>query len=102
MFVGFLDTKRGMADALSTLIDGSDDLYTETHARLSAPISALVAGATDGTGARIDVKPLDLLRALTGIASIRPDPDWKDSALGLIDLLTPQVAKRDDGQNRSY
>ncbi|MFC6486542.1 TetR/AcrR family transcriptional regulator [Nitratireductor sp. GCM10026969] len=87
VFVEFLNTKRGMADALSTLIDGPDALFSETHARLSSPISALVARATDTGKFRIDVEPLDLLRALTGVANVRPDPDWKQSAIHLIDHL---------------
>jgi hypothetical protein len=37
-FADFLDAKKGMAEALSTLIGGPDALYSGTPARLAAPI----------------------------------------------------------------
>jgi hypothetical protein len=42
LFVDFLDAKKGMAEALSTLIGGPDALYRGTPARLAAPITALI------------------------------------------------------------
>ncbi|WP_246772902.1 hypothetical protein [Paenibacillus polymyxa] len=41
LFVDFLDAKKGMAEALSTLIGGPDVLNSRTPTRLAAPVTAL-------------------------------------------------------------
>jgi hypothetical protein len=42
LFVDFLDAKKGMAEARSTLIGDPDALYRETPPPLAAPITALI------------------------------------------------------------
>ena len=87
LFVEFLGAKHGIAEAMTTLIGGPEALYSKTRDRLTWPITALVAGAVATGGFRTDIQPLDLLRALTGIARVRPDEDWKQSAVRMVDLL---------------
>jgi AcrR family transcriptional regulator len=87
LFVEFLDAKHGMAEAMNTLIGGPEPLYSRTPHRLDVPIRALV---TDGiaTGVfRDDMEPHDLLRALAGVAHVRPGENWKQSAIRMIDIL---------------
>jgi hypothetical protein len=36
---------------------------------------------------QIDVEPLDLLRAIAGVANVRHNNKWKDSAVRMVDLL---------------
>ena len=68
LFVDFLDAKHGMAEAMDTLIGGPEPLCT--------------------TGAlRDDIEPHDLLRALAGVAHVRPSENWKRSAVRMIDIL---------------
>ena len=68
LFVDFLDAKHGMAEAMDTLIGGPEPLCT--------------------TGAlRDDIEPHDLLRALAGVAHVRPSKNWKRSAVRMVDLL---------------
>lgn len=87
LFIDFLETKQGIGSVLDTLIGGSEPLYSGTPARLSPPIGLLVERANAGGGIRIDMAPLDLLRAIAGIATIRPAAAWKQQAATLIDLL---------------
>ena len=87
LFVEFLDAKRGMAEALNTLIGGPDALYSGTPARLAAPITALVARMAEKRAPRLDVEPLDLLRSIAGVANHNANPNWKKSAIGVADLL---------------
>jgi AcrR family transcriptional regulator len=87
LFIDFLETKQGIGSVLDTLIGGSEPLYSGTPARLSPPIDLLVERANAGGGVRIDVASLDLLRAIAGIATIRPGTAWKQQAATLIDLL---------------
>lgn len=87
LFVDFLDAKHGMAEAMNTLIGGPEDLYSKTPDRLASPITALVSRAVEAGVVRGDVEPLDLLRALSGVATIRVSDTWKRSAIRMIELL---------------
>jgi AcrR family transcriptional regulator len=87
LFVAFLETKRGISGVLETLIGGAEPLYSGTPARLSPPIAMLVAGVNEGGEAHIGIEPLDLLRAIVGVATVRSGVDWKAQACALVDLL---------------
>lgn len=87
LFVEFLDAKHGMADAMDTLMGGPEDLYSKTPDRLASPITTLVKNAVDKGALRYEIEPLDLLRALSGVASIRVSENWKRSAEQMVDLL---------------
>jgi len=87
LFIDFLETKHGIRSVLDTLIGGSEPLYSGTPAQLSPPVDLLVTRANDCGGMTIDIAPLDLLRAIAGIATIRPGVAWKQQAVALIDLL---------------
>lgn len=85
LFVEFLDTKHGMAEAMDTLIGGPETLYSRTPHRLDVPIKALVAGGIATGVFRDDIEPHDLLRALAGVAQIRPSENWKRSAMRMVE-----------------
>ena len=87
LFVEFLDTKHGMAAAMDTLIGGPEPLYSKTPHRLDAPVKALVAAGVSAGAFRDDIEPHDLLRALAGVAHVRPSKGWKRSAAHMVDLL---------------
>jgi AcrR family transcriptional regulator len=87
LFVEFLDAKHGMAAAMDTLIGGPEPLYSRTPHRLDVPIKALVARGVATGVFRDDIEPHDLLRALSGVAHVRPSANWKRSAGRMVDLL---------------
>jgi AcrR family transcriptional regulator len=87
LFVDFLDAKHGMAEAMDTLIGGPEPLYSRTPYRLDIPIKALVAGGVATGAFRNDIEPHDLLRALAGVAHVRPSKNWKRSAARMVDLI---------------
>ncbi len=86
LFVDFLETKQDLGEVIETLIGGSEALYSGTPARLSPPIDMLVERVEDA-GLRLGIAPLDLLRAIVGVGTIRPGADWKQRAIRLIELL---------------
>ena len=92
-FVEFLDAKRGMAAAMDTLIGGPEPLYSKTPHRLDVPIKALVAAGVATGVFRSDIEPHDLLRALAGVAHVRPSKGWKRSAARMVDLLLKGMQK---------
>lgn len=87
LFVEFLDAKHGMAEAMDTLIGGPEPLYSKTPHRLDVPVKALVARGVATGVFRDDFEPHDLLRALSGVAHVRPSENWKQSAVQMVDIL---------------
>lgn len=100
LFVDFLDAKHGMAEAMNTLIGGPEDLYSKTPDRLVLPITALVGRAVEAGVCQPDVEPLDLLRALSGVATIRVTENWKSSAVRMVELLVAGMSTRTTGRDK--
>ena len=98
-FVEFLDAKHYMAAAMDTLIGGPEPIYSKTPQRLDVPIKALVARGVATGAFRDDIEPHDLLRALSGVAHVRPSKNWKRQAVRMVDLLLGglQLKARDHG-----
>ncbi len=87
LFIDFIETKQEIGTVLDTLVGGSEPLYSGTPALLSPAINLLVERANDGGRVKIDIAPLDLLRAIVGVATIRPGAAWKQQAVALVDLV---------------
>jgi AcrR family transcriptional regulator len=87
LFIDFIETKQEIGTVLDTLVGGSEPLYSGTPALLSPAINLLVESANDGGRVKIDIAPLDLLRAIVGVATIRPGAAWKQQAVALVDLV---------------
>ena len=77
----------GMMEAMDTLIGGPEPLYSKTPHRLDVPINALVTRGVATGVFRDDIEPHDLLRALAGVAHVRPSENWKRSAVRMVDIL---------------
>lgn len=87
LFVDYLATKKIMADALNALGGGTAELYASSGSQLEAAIGLLTARAiSDGT-IRLDLAPLDLLRAIAGVAYAGAGPGWEKSAERMVDVL---------------
>jgi hypothetical protein len=50
-------------------------------------IRTLVERAIESGDIRGDLEPIDLLRALIGVSNVASDPNWKQSARRLVDIL---------------
>ncbi|RTL52833.1 MAG: TetR family transcriptional regulator [Bradyrhizobiaceae bacterium] len=87
LFVDHMATKHGMAEALNSIVGGTATLYETSGAQAKQLLSMLVDRAVASGDIRLDMDPLDLLRALAGVANISADKNWKESARRLVDIL---------------
>ncbi|MCJ7927918.1 MULTISPECIES: TetR/AcrR family transcriptional regulator [Erwinia] len=87
LFIDFLETKQNIGDVLDTLIGGPEELYGATPASLSPSVTMLVEAVNRERESKIVIAPLDLLRAIAGVATIRPDLMWKEHCVALVGLL---------------
>ncbi|MFF6786566.1 TetR family transcriptional regulator [Streptomyces sp. NPDC012510] len=95
LFIDYLATKQGMADALKAVIaSGDEDPFAESLERISTAISTLLhAGAEVGV-LRSDVDPLDVGFSLGGVLLITSDKGLRDRAGRMLDLLLDGLRHR--------
>ncbi|MEA2346497.1 MAG: hypothetical protein QOG62_284 [Thermoleophilaceae bacterium] len=85
-FVGYSAAKRGMVDALQSVVASNSDLFAETRRQIIGAIDLLVkAGVADGS-LRPDADPEDVLHALGAIWLLK-GPGWEKRAERLLSLL---------------
>ncbi len=87
LFVDYIATKQIIAPALNTLAGGPSKLFEASYAQVGEAIRALVKRAMKTGDIRKDLDPLDLLRALIGVANVAANPDRQQSARRLVDIL---------------
>jgi AcrR family transcriptional regulator len=87
LFVDYMVTKHGMSEALNSIVGGTSDLYATSGVQAKQAVAMLVDGAVASGDIRLEMEPLDLLRALAGVANLNAHPDWKQAAVRLVDIL---------------
>jgi AcrR family transcriptional regulator len=87
MFVDYMATKHGMYEALNSIVGGTSDLHSASTAQVKQANAKLVDRAVASGAIRLDLDPLDLLRALAGVANISSGPDGKRAAKRMVDIL---------------
>jgi AcrR family transcriptional regulator len=87
-FVDYVAAKRGMAEAVKSVVGADSALFAESHRRISDSINRLVAAGVESGAIRGDVEPMDLLRAVSGICLAQNSvEDWRANARRLVGLL---------------
>ena len=98
-FVDYMTTKRGMADALRLVIASGGNPFAHSRDQLLAAVTTLLrAGAEAGT-VRSDVAPGDVLAGLSGITLATGEPDRREQAARLLDLLMDGLRHRPADRN---
>jgi AcrR family transcriptional regulator len=87
LFVDYIATKQIIAPALNTLPGGSSKVFEASYGQVWEAIRALVKRAIKSGDIRKDLDPIDLLRALIGVANAASNPDRQQSARRLVDIL---------------
>ena len=87
LFVDAIETKQIIAAALNTLIGDPKKVFAASYAQVHEALRALVKRAVKSGDIRRDLDPIDLLRALIGVANVASGPDWQQSAKRLVDIL---------------
>ncbi|HCT57973.1 MAG TPA: TetR/AcrR family transcriptional regulator [Gemmatimonas aurantiaca] len=87
LFVDHMATKKLMADALASLVGGPGALYASSGGAVTTAITTLMQHAEQSGAIRVAMDPLDLLRAIAGVANNVPGSHWEESARRLVDIL---------------
>jgi AcrR family transcriptional regulator len=87
VFIGYIATKQGMYPALNSLAGGTSDLYAVSGKQIRESIGMLIDRAVESGEIRLDMDPLDLLRAVAAVANASAGANWKAAATRLVDIL---------------
>jgi AcrR family transcriptional regulator len=87
LFVDYIAAKQIIAPVLNALVGDPKKVFEASHAQIWEAIRALVNRAIKSGDIREDLDPIDLLRALIGVANVATSPDWQQSAKRLVDIL---------------
>lgn len=91
IFVDHIATKQLMAGVLGSIVGGCSDLYADAGTQIKTAMAMLVDRAVANGDIRLDLDPLDMLRALAGVANVSAGPNWEASAKRLVDILIAGV-----------
>ena len=87
LFVDYIATKNLIAPALNAMVGGPSKLFATSGDQIKVAIQTLVGRAVASGDIRPDLDPLDLLRALVGVAHVAASEEWEASAKRLVDIL---------------
>ena len=87
LFVDYVATKKIIAPALNASVGGTSKVVEASYAPIHEAMRALVQRAIESGELRKEIDPIDLLRALVGVAFLESSHDWQESARRLVDIL---------------
>jgi AcrR family transcriptional regulator len=94
LFVDYMATKHGMYEALNSIVGGTSELYSASTAQMKRAIASLIDRAVASGDIRLDIDPLDLLRALAGVANVSAGAHGKQAAKRMVDILIAGVRNK--------
>jgi AcrR family transcriptional regulator len=87
LFVDAVETKHIIAPVLNALVGDPKEVFEASYAQIHQALRQLVKRAIKSDDIRKDLDPIDLLRALVGVANVSASPDWQQSARRLVEIL---------------
>lgn len=87
LFIDMVAAKLALKEALNAMVCGTDELYAASTELIQKSITTLTERAVSSGEIQMELEPLDLLRAVTGVSNASPTPDWQQSARKLTDIL---------------
>ncbi len=87
LLIDAIETKHIIAPVLNDLVGDPQKVFKPFHGQIHDALRALVKRAVKSGDIRKDLDPIDLLRAIVGVANVSASPDWPQSARRLVDIL---------------
>lgn len=87
LFIDHIATKKIIAPALTGPAGEEPAVAQARYAPIHDAMRSLLKRGIKNGDIRKDVNPMDLLRALVGVAYLDSTPDWQQSARRLVDIL---------------
>lgn len=85
LFIDLMSTKLALKEALNAMVCGTEQLYAASGEILKTAIGRLTDRAVAAGEIQLEIEPLDLLRAVSGVSNA--NPNWEPSARKMVDVL---------------
>jgi AcrR family transcriptional regulator len=98
LFVDYLATKLILVEAFKSMVGDASRLTAASGDLLSSSAAMLVKRAVEsGDITADDIDPIDLLRAITGVAMAGAGPHWDAAAKRMVDVLLSGISRPTEG-----
>ena len=88
LFVDYLSTKLILVEAFKSMVGDTSRLTATSGTQLGSTVGMLLDRAVESGEIAVEhIDPIDLLRALTGVAMAGAKPDWPIAARKMVDVL---------------
>jgi AcrR family transcriptional regulator len=87
VFIDYIAAKKIIAPALNAMAGGPARVYQQSSRLMEEAAKALAGRAVASGDLRPDVDPMDMLRAIYGVASAGSAADWPPKARRFVDIL---------------
>ncbi|HEY9758322.1 MAG TPA: helix-turn-helix domain-containing protein [Oculatellaceae cyanobacterium] len=86
-FVDMLATKRAMRESLNLLFSTKPEVHATSRNMMQPNLRRMIERASAAGEVSTSIDPVDILRALVGIAYGSNEPDWQENAHNFVRLL---------------
>ena len=87
VFIDYIAAKRIISPALNAMTGGPSRVFQQSTRIMEEAAHKLASRAVANGDIRPDVDPLDMLRAIYGVASAGSTEDWPENARRFVDIL---------------
>lgn len=87
VFIDYIAAKKIISPALNAMTGGPSQVFQQSTRIMEEAAHALASRAVANGDIRPDVDPLDMLRAIYGVASAGSTEDWPENARRFVDIL---------------
>ncbi len=87
VFVDYIAAKQIITPALNAMVGGAAQIYADTSEVLNDATQTLAKNAVAAGELSADVDPMDMLRAIYGVATTANSSDWPKKARRFVDIL---------------
>ncbi|CAN5472055.1 TetR/AcrR family transcriptional regulator [soil metagenome] len=100
VFIEFMVAKRIVREVLETMV-GGPKWPVDAGSRIEAALTRLIDRAVDTGAIELRMQPMDLLRAIMGVATSSPSNEWEEGARRLVEVLVAGLQRPQSGKNTS-
>jgi AcrR family transcriptional regulator len=93
-FVNYMITKRHLKDALHALAACGTNPFAHSRERMLAAVETLLGAGVEAGTLRSDVAATDVLVGMSGVCMAVADPDGREQAGRLLDLIVDGLSAR--------
>jgi AcrR family transcriptional regulator len=87
VFIDYIAAKKIIAPALAAMTGGPSHVFRQSNRVMEEAANALATRAVANGDIRPDIDPMDMLRAIYGVASGGSTEDWPAKARRFVDIL---------------